>query len=241
MSVPYSPLPPNLPSLPLSSTLSLIDTPSAILNLSALKRNLLVMREWSTSSGGVAIRPHYKTHKCPYIAELQLRKKPTGDCDFEGGGATGICVQTLDELSSLCASIVSGWGKTWSPTNHGIVDIFLTNSITTPRKASRFLEIVLAAENKAYVSFAVDDVENLEMVKSVISSSPSPTLKVGVFVEVNVGQDRAGVTPKTQDGMGTILTLARSSPGPHTVYRGLHCYHGLLQHVGGYEDRRREV
>jgi len=118
-----------------------VDTPAAIVNIDAVKRNLTLLRTWrdtSPSSNKVRLRPHYKTHKCPELAELTLRKKPTpDDPDFPGGGAEGICVQTVDELESLVDSIVDGWGTMWTEDNHGVVDVFLTNNVVGEPPARR--------------------------------------------------------------------------------------------------------
>ncbi|GMH59605.1 hypothetical protein TrRE_jg8069, partial [Triparma retinervis] len=187
------------------------------------------MRAWRNKTN-VRIRPHYKTHKCPSLAELTLRQTPTPTCPFPGGGADGICVQTLDELASLTQAINEGWGDTWTEDNHGVVDILLTNTVIGPLKISRFLDIVNSSVGRASISLLVDDLPNLVALKSTTSS-------FGVFVEVNVGQNRGGVTP-TPDNLPLILSLALSAGD---AYRGLHCYHGLLQHVNSRSSRASQV
>jgi D-serine deaminase-like pyridoxal phosphate-dependent protein len=163
---------------------------------------------------------------------LTLRKSPTVACPFPGGGADGICVQTLDELSSLTSAITSGWGTTWTPSNHGIVDVLLTNSVVGVRKISRFRSIIEACKGKANVSLLCDDIDNLRNLNELLPSS-----SFGVFVEVNVGQNRGGITPTTSN-LPNILELVKEAG---SSYRGLHCYHGLLQHVNNSSDRVSQV
>ena len=45
-----------------------IDTPALILDLDAFERNIKNLQA-ATSSRGVRLRPHAKSHKCPEIAK----------------------------------------------------------------------------------------------------------------------------------------------------------------------------
>jgi D-serine deaminase-like pyridoxal phosphate-dependent protein len=65
--------------------ISKIPTPSLLLDLDVLERNLARMAG-RTAALGVALRPHIKTHKCVEVARLQR--------DL---GAVGITVSTLEE------------------------------------------------------------------------------------------------------------------------------------------------
>ena len=48
-----------------------IDTPSLIVDLDVVERNVFEMAE-VVRQAGVALRPHVKTHKAPEIARMQL-------------------------------------------------------------------------------------------------------------------------------------------------------------------------
>lgn len=67
------------------SSISNLPTPSLILDLDVLERNLLTMSERSRASE-VSLRPHSKTHKCVEVARMQR--------DL---GAKGLTVATLEE------------------------------------------------------------------------------------------------------------------------------------------------
>lgn len=69
-----------------------LSTPSLILDLAVLKRNLTRMAE-RLEGLGVAVRPHVKTHKCFEIAALQ-----------EQAGARGLTVSTLEEAADFIAA-----------------------------------------------------------------------------------------------------------------------------------------
>lgn len=62
-----------------------LETPSLILDLDVLERNVAAMAARARRLG-VRLRPHIKTHKCPPIARLQAE-----------AGASGLTVSTLEE------------------------------------------------------------------------------------------------------------------------------------------------
>lgn len=68
-------------------TLGELPTPSLILDLAVLKRNLSRMAE-RLEHLGVSVRPHIKTHKCLEVAALQ-----------KDVGAQGLTVSTLEEAA----------------------------------------------------------------------------------------------------------------------------------------------
>jgi D-serine deaminase-like pyridoxal phosphate-dependent protein len=67
----------------------MIDTPALLVDLDRLDANLASMADHARA-GGVALRPHFKTHKSVAIARRQL-----------AAGATGITVAKLDEAEAL--------------------------------------------------------------------------------------------------------------------------------------------
>ncbi len=66
-----------------------LDTPALLVDLDRLEANLAAMAAHA-ERGGVALRPHFKTHKSASIAERQL-----------AAGAVGLTVATLDEAEAV--------------------------------------------------------------------------------------------------------------------------------------------
>src|SRR4051794_39666079 len=52
--------------------LSAIETPAIVIDLDRMDRNLARVAEYAAAHG-LALRPHVKTHKSPFVAEAQLR------------------------------------------------------------------------------------------------------------------------------------------------------------------------
>ncbi len=71
------------------ATLDTLETPSALVDLERVARNLDRMAGYAAAHG-LALRPHTKTHKTPAFAEEQLRR-----------GATGLTVATLHEAEVM--------------------------------------------------------------------------------------------------------------------------------------------
>src|SRR5688500_15836865 len=99
-----------------------IDTPSLVVDLDAMKRNLGRMAEFAKKHD-VRWRPHAKMHKSSTLAKLQLQ-----------AGATGVCVQKTAEAEIMMAG--------------GVHDVFITNEVINPRKLARVATLAhaMAAE-----------------------------------------------------------------------------------------------
>lgn len=69
-----------------------VATPSVVVDVDVLERNVERAAR-AARDGGFALRPHAKTHKCPRIAELQLR-----------AGARGLTVATVGEAEVFAAA-----------------------------------------------------------------------------------------------------------------------------------------
>lgn len=69
-----------------------LKTPSLVLDVERVRRNAKRMAD-KAKAGGVRLRPHIKTHKCPEIAKFQTE-------DFDGG----ITVSTLAEARDFAAN-----------------------------------------------------------------------------------------------------------------------------------------
>lgn len=109
-----------------------LDTPALLVDLDRLDANIAAMAEHA-SRGGVALRPHFKTHKSVGIARRQL-----------AAGAAGITVATLDEA----AAVVDGGLDT---------PILVAFQLTSPRKIDRAVQLA----RRARLSLAVDGAEGV--------------------------------------------------------------------------------
>jgi D-serine deaminase-like pyridoxal phosphate-dependent protein len=102
------------------------------------------------------LRPHYKTHKCPQIARMQLEL-----------GATGITCAKLGEAETLVEAGISG--------------ILIANDIVDPLKIERLAELA----KRAKLIVAVDGMENLQQLSRACVKAGS-TLDVLVEVDVGL-------------------------------------------------------
>ena len=92
-------------------TIHTLPTPALLLELSVFQANRAAMRELLKDSS-LALRPHYKSHKCAAIAHMQMED-----------GAVGMTCAKLDEALDLADS--------------GIADILIANQIVDPAKIRR--------------------------------------------------------------------------------------------------------
>ena len=109
-----------------------LDTPSLVVRLDALERNLDEMATVARE-GGVRLRPHTKTHKCPEIAAMQV-----------AAGAAGITVAKLGEAEVMADT--------------GLDDILVAYPIVGDAK----LERLTALLDRARVRVSLDSVEVAE-------------------------------------------------------------------------------
>ena len=129
-----------------------IPTPALILDLDIFEENLHRMA--SLFSGTVKLRPHIKTHKCPEIAERQIR-----------AGAIGLTCAKLSEAEVL--------------EQHGLDDILIANQVAGCGKPER---LALLAQ-RIDVTVAVDNRENiddLDRVACLVGSQIGVVIEVNV-------------------------------------------------------------
>lgn len=111
--------------------ISQIETPALILERSLFDENFRTMQTLLEKTNMV-LRPHYKSHKCPTIAKLQIAY-----------GAKGITCAKLSEAEDLA--------------EHGVEDILIANQITQSEKLGR----VAALARKCRLTVCVDAEENV--------------------------------------------------------------------------------
>ena len=136
-----------------------LDTPSVIIDLDILERNIAEMAALARGAG-VALRPHIKTHKTPEIARLQL-----------AAGAVGVTCAKLGEAEALADA--------------GLTDFFLAFPIVTALKARRLA--ALAARPGVNVATIVDSPEGIAALSAVFAGEPE-LLDVLVKVDTGLGR-----------------------------------------------------
>lgn len=109
-----------------------IDTPSLLVDLDVVQRNVFEMAE-VVRQAGVALRPHVKTHKAPEIARMQL-----------DAGARGITVAKLGEAEVMADA--------------GLDDILIAYPIVGEVK----LERLAALMDRAEVRVSLDTIDVAE-------------------------------------------------------------------------------
>ncbi len=142
---------------------------------------------------GLALRPHVKTHKCLGIARLQLNE-----------GAAGITASKTDEALMFI--------------NGGVKSITVAYPIVDPRKLNRLFGA--AREHGTDLRLIVDSEWGLSLLSSV---SRQTGARVGVFLKVDVGLHRCGLTETDP----RLLQLAHGIRAVPTLR-----FHGLLSHAG---------
>ncbi|MCA3186507.1 MULTISPECIES: DSD1 family PLP-dependent enzyme [unclassified Cupriavidus] len=128
-------------------------------------------------------------------------------------GAVGICCQKVSEAIPFVRA--------------GVRDIHISNEVASPAKAALLAELA----RHATLSVCVDD---LAQVGALAAATAAAGSKLGVFVEVNVGQGRCGVT----DPAAMLALVERIAQHGQLTMRGLQAYHGGIQHLRGWNERR---
>jgi D-serine deaminase-like pyridoxal phosphate-dependent protein len=125
-------------------------------------------------------------------------------------GAVGVCVQKVSEAEVLADA--------------GIADIFISNEVIDEAKLMRVAD--LAARIK--LAIAVDSVLGVDRLVDACKTAGSVPY---VFVEIDVGQGRCGVTPAEAGA------LAQHVVSRGLRFAGLQAYQGGAQHVVAAADR----
>lgn len=121
--------------------ISELDTPSLLLDLDVLERNLRRMSEYCAKTG-IALRPHIKTHKIPELARLQ-----------KAHGAMGITAAKVSEARVMAIS--------------GIDDILLAYPIVSDTKANSLVELC----EHARTSISIDSADAAECLSRAASAT----------------------------------------------------------------------
>lgn len=130
-----------------------LDTPALLINKEILLDNINFMQQ-RANKNNVALRPHTKTHKMPYLAKLCVE-----------AGAKGITVAKVGEAEVMAA--------------HGIDDIFIANEIVGEIKLERIRKLSETID----ISFGIDSIEHVRAIEKVFEGH-SKKAQVLIEIEV---------------------------------------------------------
>jgi len=125
-------------------------------------------------------------------------------------GAVGVCVQKLSEAEVLADA--------------GIADIYISNEVIDAAK----LTGVAALAGRINLAIAVDSILGVDRLAEACKAAGSAP---NVFVEIDVGQGRCGVSPAAAGA------LARHVVSRGLRFAGLQAYQGGAQHKRGAAER----
>jgi D-serine deaminase-like pyridoxal phosphate-dependent protein len=138
-------------------TIDEIDTPALLVDLDAMESNLHRMAAFFEGKP-VKLRPHFKNHKSPLLAQKQL-----------AAGAIGITCATLREAEVLMSN--------------GIRDILIANEIAGARQIGRFADL----SGQADLIAAIDN-ERVAVEMGSVSRARSVPLNVLVDINVGLNR-----------------------------------------------------
>jgi D-serine deaminase-like pyridoxal phosphate-dependent protein len=191
-----------------------IDTPSLVVDLDAMQRNLSRMAEFARKHD-IRWRPHAKMHKSSAIARLQMQ-----------AGAVGVCVQKTSEAEAMVAG--------------GVYNVYISNEVVAPAKLARVAELAhrVAAEH-GQLAIAVDSAEGVHRLANAMNDRRRGGVAavIDVFVEIDVGQGRCGVAPG-RAALDLALEIRRH---PALRFAGLQAYQGKAQHLRSPQARREAI
>jgi len=130
------------------------------------------------------------------------------------GGAVGVCCQKVAEAEVFARG--------------GIRDILVSNEVRDPVKIDRLAQL---PRHGARVIVCIDDLANVAEL-SAAAQRHGTTLEC--LVEIDCGARRCGVSDTT-----SAVEIARAiDAAPALKFSGVQAYHGAMQHLESFEDRR---
>lgn len=147
-----------------------IQTPSLVLDLDALERNIKKMGDWAKAHG-MRHRVHGKMHKSVDVALLQEKL----------GGACGVCCQKVSEAEVFARG--------------GIKDVLVSNQVRNPAKIDRLARLPLLG---ARAICCVDDRDNVdELSKAAVKHGT--TIECLIEIDCGAGRCGVTTTPDVVD------------------------------------------
>ena len=156
---------------------------------------------------GMRHRVHGKMHKSVDVAKLQETL----------GGSIGVCCQKVSEAEVFARG--------------GIKDILVSNQVRDPLKIDRLARM---PKYGCRTIVCVDDIDN---VAELSAAAEKHGTQIEVFVEIDCGAGRCGVT--TTEDVVSIAKAADAAPG--LKFSGIQAYQGAMQHLDKYEDRKAKL
>jgi D-serine deaminase-like pyridoxal phosphate-dependent protein len=108
--------------------------------------------------------------------------------------------------------------------------VYISNEIIDERKLSRLAEL----HERANVSLAVDSMLGLSRLADALRKRGSRK-RLPVLIDVNVGHDRCGCSVDEAIVLAQAIVMGYCKDV--IEFRGIHCYHGSVQHVRSAEER----
>ncbi|MDK8872632.1 3-hydroxy-D-aspartate aldolase BhcC [Paracoccus sp. SSJ] len=156
---------------------------------------------------GMRHRSHGKMHKSVDVQKLQESL----------GGSVGVCCQKVSEAEAFARG--------------GIKDVLVTNEVREPAKIDRLARL---PKTGATVTVCVDDVQNIA---DLSAAAQKHGTELGIFVEIDCGAGRCGVTTKE-----AVVEIAKAADAaPNLTFKGIQAYQGAMQHMDSFEDRKAKL
>jgi 3-hydroxy-D-aspartate aldolase len=156
---------------------------------------------------GMRHRSHGKMHKSVDVQKLQEKL----------GGSVGVCCQKVSEAEVF----VRG----------GIKDVLVSNQVRDPAKIDRLARLPKLGSR---IIVCVDDLANIAELSAAAQRHGTD---LGVFVEIDCGAGRCGVTT-TAD----VVAIAKAADAaPSLKFVGIQAYQGAMQHIDSYEARKEKL
>ena len=128
-------------------------------------------------------------------------------------GAVGICCQKLTEVYPFV--------------RQGIRNVHVSNEFVGTDK------VAMAVDLAQHISLSIC-VDHVQQVHAVGTAADAAGVSITVLPEVDIGQGRCGVTSETQ--LAALADAIAAHPGLR--FGGLQAYHGGIQHMAPWEERR---
>ena len=156
---------------------------------------------------GMRHRAHGKMHKSVDVLKLQM----------ELGGAIGVCCQKVSEAEVFVRA--------------GITEVLVSNQVRDAAKIERLAQLPKRGAN---IIVCVDDLAN---VADLSAAAKAEGTELGVFVEIDCGAGRCGVTSTE-----AVVEIAQAvQAADNLTYKGIQAYQGAMQHMDSYEDRKAKI
>ncbi len=131
-------------------------------------------------------------------------------------GAVGICCQKVSEAARFVEA--------------GVADVLITNQVVGLKKIGHALDLA----ERARVGVLVD---HADQVAQLAQASGERKVMLDVYIEVDVGAGRCGVS----DASEVTALATQIDAAPYLRFMGLQCYHGSAQHYRKPEERQAAI